>query len=102
MKLNIGLYRDDGLAVTNLSPRLAELEKQKLCKIFKKNGFNITSNANVKNVNFLDIQLDLNANTYRPCMKPNSTPVYVSKEINHPSSILKNIPKSVIKRLIKI
>ena len=102
LKLNIGLYRDDGLAVSSLTPRLAELEKQKLCKIFQKNGFNITANVNVKNVNFLDIQLDLETDTYRPYMKPNSTPVYVSKESNHPSSVLENIPKSVNMRLGKI
>ena len=57
---------------------------------------------NVKNVNFLDMQLDLTTDTYRPYMKPNSTPIYVSKESNHPSSVLKNIPKSVNMRLSKI
>ena len=96
------MYRDDGLAVTNLTPRLAELEKQKLCKIFQKNGFNITSNLHVKNVNFLDIQLDLQANTFRPYMKPNSIPIYVNRESNYPRSVLKNIPKSVNLRLSKI
>ena len=93
LKLNIGLYRDDGLAVSSLTPRLAELEKQKLCKIFQKNGFNITTNVNGKNVIFLDIQLDLETDTYKPYMKPNSAPVYVNKESNHPRSVLENIPK---------
>ena len=59
----------------------------------------ITSLANVKNVNFLDIHLDLQRNMYRPYMKPNDTPVYVNVESNHPKSILKNIPLSVNKRL---
>ena len=102
LKFNIGLYRDDGLAVTNLSPRLAELEKKKVCKIFNNNGFNITANVNVKNVNFLDIQFDLETDTYRPFMKPNETPIYVSTESNHPSTIIKNIPKAVNLRLSKI
>ena len=35
LRLNIGLYRDDGLGVCNLPPRQAELEKKKLCWIFK-------------------------------------------------------------------
>ena len=73
-----------------------------MCKIFQKNGFNITSNVNVKNVNFLDIQLDLQENTYRPYMKPNSTPIYVNRKSYHPGSVLENIPKSVNLRLSKI
>ena len=62
----------------------------------------LTTNVNVKNVNFLDIQLDLETDTYKPYMKPNSTPVYVNKESNHPRSVLENIPKSVNMRLSKI
>ena len=56
---DLGLYRDDGLGATSLSPRLAEKEKQKICKIFQRNGFRIKANVNAKNVNFLDINLDL-------------------------------------------
>ena len=33
LSINVGLYRDDGLAVTDLRPRLAELEKKKICNI---------------------------------------------------------------------
>ena len=32
LNVNVGLYRDDGLAVCNLKPRLAELERNKLGK----------------------------------------------------------------------
>ena len=38
VQCNLGLYRDDGLGVTSLCPRLAEKEKQKICKIFQNNG----------------------------------------------------------------
>ena len=34
LKLNIGLYRDDGLAVCDLKPRQAELVRKKLCQVF--------------------------------------------------------------------
>ena len=97
LNLNVGLYRDDGLAVCNLKPRLAELER--LCKIFQDYGLRITSLANAKNVNFLDINLDLERDIYKPYMKPNDVPVYVHVESNHPKSVLKNIPLSVNKRL---
>ena len=83
-------------------PRLAEKEKQKICKIFQKNGFRIKANVNAKNVNFLDINLDLLTDTYRPYMKDNESPIYVHQNSNHPKSILENIPKSVNLRLSKI
>ena len=102
LNLIIGLYRDDGLAVCNLSPRQAELLKKKLCRIFKENGLNITAEANLKSVNFLDINLNLETGIFRPYMKPNDTPTYVHKNSNHPEGILKNIPLSVNKRLSSI
>ena len=66
LNLNIGLYRDDGLAVSGQTQRQTELTKQKLCKIFQNNGLNITATANMKKVNFLDINLDLETGTFRP------------------------------------
>ena len=99
LPINVGLYRDDGLAVCNLSGRQAELTKKKLCKIFKDNGLNITAEANKKDVNFLDINLNLDTGIYRPYMKPNNTPVYVNRHSNHPRGILENIPRSVNRRL---
>ena len=48
------------------------------------------------------MQFDLETDTYRPFMKPNETPIYVSTESNHPSTILKNIPKAVNLRISKI
>ena len=95
----VGLYRDDGLCLCSLNPRQTELMKKKLCKVFSDNGLNITVEANVKNVNFLDINLDLETELFKPFMKPNDKPVYVHKLSNHPPGIIKNIPQSVNKRL---
>ena len=98
LNIQIGLYRDDGLAVSGLSARQTELTKKKLCKLMKDLGFNITAQA----VNFLDINLDLESDIFKPYMKPNSTPCYVHRDSNHPRAILENIPKSVNKRLSAI
>ena len=68
LPIDVGLYRDDGLAVCRLSGRQAELTKKKLCAIFKDNGLNITAEANRKDVNFLDINLNLDTGIYRPYM----------------------------------
>ena len=102
LNLDIGLYRDDGLCVSSLTARQTDLAKKKLCSIFRDNGLNITVEANMKSVNFLDVNLNLENGTYKPFMKPNDKPTYVHAQSNHQPSILRNIPKSVNRRLSSI
>ena len=85
--------------MTDLRPRLAELEKQKVIRIMNEYGLKITAKANDDSVNFLDVNLNLVTSTFRPFMKDNDVPLYVHKQSNHPPGILKNIPLSVNKRL---
>ena len=47
--INIGLYRDDGLATCNKTARETENIKKEICKIFEENKLNITIEANKKN-----------------------------------------------------
>ena len=77
---NFGLYRDDGLGISNASPREVELIKKDLCTIFRNHGLKITIEANKKTVNFLDVTLDLSNGKYMPYTKPNNTPLYTSTE----------------------
>ena len=44
----VGLYRDDGLCVSNATPRLTEKLRQKIVKIFKDNDLGTTSAANLQ------------------------------------------------------
>ena len=99
---SIGLYRDDGLAMLNGTPREIENTKKRMCELFKKHGLKITIEANKKVVNYLDVTLDINQNTYRPYKKPNDTPLYVHNKSNHPPSIIRNIPKGINKRLAEL
>ena len=46
LDINVGLYRDDGLAITNASPRDTENIKKEICRIFNSNGLRITIEAN--------------------------------------------------------
>ena len=48
---------------------------------------------------FLDIELDLTNNTYRPYKKPNDNPMYINVNSNHPPSMIKQIPSSINMRL---
>ena len=59
----------------------------------------ITNETNKKVVNFLDMALDLRTAIYKPYKKPNSNLTYIHKQSNHPPSIIKNLPKSINKRL---
>ena len=57
--IDVGIYRDDGLAVANLTPQEVDRLKKKICAIFKKHKLKITIEANKVAVDFLDITLDL-------------------------------------------
>ena len=57
---DVGLFRDDGLAVSSQTNMQNEKVKQEICRIFKKEGFDITITANLKIVEFLDVELNLN------------------------------------------
>ena len=49
VNIDVGLYRDDGLAACTLPPKQAEATKKKeICKIFNCNKLNITIEANKK------------------------------------------------------
>ena len=98
----VGLYRDDGLAVCQATPREIEKTKQEVSKVFKSNGLKITIEANKKIVNFLDVTFDLSSGSYKPYMKPNNKLLYVHRLSNHPPALLKNIPGNINKRLTEI
>ena len=97
---NICLYRDDGLAIIkNKSARLADKTRKELHKIFEQFGLNITVEANLHVVNFLDVTFDLTSGKNRPYRKPNDDPLYIHKHSNHPHSILRQLPVSINKRI---
>ena len=100
--IEIGLYRDDGLAVLNQTPREIERAKKDICQIFARNNLKITIEANKKVVNFLDVTLDLNTGKFKPYTKPMSTPLYVHSQSNHPPNIIRNIPAAINRRLSSI
>jgi hypothetical protein len=93
-----GIYRDDGLCVTDLAPREVEKYKKKMSEIFRKYKLDITIEANKKK----DIYLDLQKGENDSFRKPEDNPTYVSKESNHPLKVLEIIPKGVNKCLRRI
>ena len=101
-EFKFGLYRDDGLAIANGSPREIENIKKKICQIFKQNGLKITIDANKAIVNYLDVTFNIKDGTYRPYLKPGNIPKYVNRKSNHPPKIIQAIPSNINKRLTTI
>ena len=97
---NIGLYRDDGLAVfKNTSGPQSEKIKKTFQRMFENKGLDIIINFNMEIVNYLDVTLNLNDGSYRPYKKPNEETNYIHVNSDPPPSILKQLPKSIEKRL---
>ena len=101
-KDQVGLYRDDGLAVCKAAPREIEKTKQEVSNVFKSHGLKITIEANKKTVNFLDVTLDLTSGSYKPYMKPNNKLLYVHQQSNNPPALKNNIPLNINKRVSNI
>ena len=100
-KLNadIGIFRDDGLGVSSATPRQIEQIKKKICEVYKKHGLSLTVDANKTVVQFLDVEFNLEKDTFKPFIKPNDVPSYVHQLSNHPPSVLRNIPASINRRI---
>ena len=81
---------------------MAEQMKKKIHTIFKELDLNITAEANLIEVNFLDVTFNLADGSFRPYIEPNSQVKYVNKDSNHPPLIVNNIPTSINRRLSSI
>ena len=72
-KNDIGLYRDDGLAVSkNISGPKLEHIKKNFQSLFKRYGLEIIIEYNKKVVDFLDVTFNLKNGTYKPYQKPDN------------------------------
>ena len=99
-KENIGLYRDDGLAIIkSKSARLLDKTRKELHKIFEQFDLKITAEVNLDVVNFLDVTFDLNNAKHKPYRKPNDDPLYINRHSNHPPSITRQLPTANNKRI---
>ena len=93
---NVGLYRDDCLAVIKGSARTMEIEVR---KIFKKEKLDIVVEPSAHVNNFLDVELNLITGKFNPYRKPNDRPVYINAKSNHPNTIIKHLPGMIEYRI---
>ena len=92
-KDQIGLYRDNGLAVVELPGPEVERLKKKVVKLFSEHNLSITTEVNIKVTDFLDVAFNLQTGLHRPFKKATSNPIYVHKDSNHPMHVKKELPK---------
>ncbi|XP_057301871.1 uncharacterized protein LOC130636231 [Hydractinia symbiolongicarpus] len=85
----------------NLCPPSTDTKRKKIIETFKTIGFDIEIQTTLKRVDFLDITLDLDSETFKPYKKPNDQLQYVHILSNHPKNILKQLPISINDRLVK-
>ena len=96
----IGLYHGDGLIYIPNSngPNSSSIQK-KIIIAFKLLGFKIEVSSNNDIVHFLDVTLDLSNNTYKPFIKMDQCPSYITVNSNHPKTIIKQVTKAVNLRI---
>ena len=102
-KDRVGLYRDDGLILLRgASARLADKARKDLHQLFDEFQLKVTAEITHNSVNFLDITLNLNDESYQPYRKPNNEPLFFDSHPNHPPSITKHLPSSVGNRVSQL
>ena len=95
---NVGLYRDDRLAINDTNgPKLDRIRKN-IIATFKSEEQSITIETTIVETDFLNVTFNLSTGKYYPYNKLNLSP-YIPAKSNHPPSIIKQLPKMVIKRI---
>jgi hypothetical protein len=101
--IDFGLYRDDGLeSYIDLPGPQTERIRKGIIKIFKDNGFAITIDMKLTQVNFLDVTMNMKSGKHHPYRKPNDKPLYINRKSNHPPNIIKQIPTIIQNRLSEL
>ena len=91
----------DSLFQEILMTRKWTKKRKTTIKIFKDIGFSIDIQTNLKEVDFLDVTLNLQNGTYHPYKKPDDILLYIHSLSKHPPQIIKQLPNSISERLSK-
>ncbi len=86
-KNQIGLYRDDGLAAVTASWSQMDRIWKEVTKTFLDESLKIADNMKIKTTNFLDVNLNLETEEYKPFRKDNNKPNYINIRSCHPTCI---------------
>ena len=73
--------------------------REEMIDLFKQHHLNLQIKCNLNILDYLDITFDLTTGLFKPYNKTKNISRYVTAKSNHVPSILKEIPKSVSKRI---
>ena len=97
---NIGLYRDDGLAViSSFSGPVLDKRRKDIIYLFINEGLNITIDTNIIETYFFDVTFNLVNGKLFAYRRPNNKPLYINAKSNHPPNIINYLPDMISKRL---
>ena len=97
---DIGLYRDDGLAVfKNKNGSQTERIEKDFKVIFLENDLNIVIKCNQKIVDYSDITLNLLKSSYKPFSESNNEINYTRNPTTHRLYLTKQVSFSFVSRL---
>ena len=96
---SIGIYRDDGICVIKGSGPQVDKSRKKLISIFKSEGLSITTESGITKTDFLDVLIDLKTGEHRPFRKENNTTRYIDCSSNHPTSVIRALPRMIRRRI---
>ena len=75
-------YRDDFLIVTGTNRSEVERKKKQITKVFKDWGYEITIEAFLEEVCYLDVKLNIVTDDYAPYLKPLAKEIHKIKRKN--------------------
>ena len=97
------MYRYDGLAaIKSMSGPILDKMRKNIIALFKGEGLTITIDTNLIETDFLDVTFNLAKGKFFPFTKPNNIPLYMNVTSNHPSTIIKGLPKMIHKRVSEL
>ena len=95
LSISIALYRDDLILAIQKHGKSINMAKSELSKIFKEEDLTLCEWEEGSNLNYLDIEFNLDQNWYKPFKKANDNTKYLSAKSDHPEIILKSVPNIV-------
>ena len=84
-KSQIGLYQDDGLAAFRSNSQTSDRIRKEITNCFKDQGLNITIQANLEEVNFLDVTFNLPTDQFLQTLQETSRQPYLHPHKIQPS-----------------
>ena len=97
---NVGLYRDDGLAVIHQAnrPKIDRIRKTVITR-FKSEELSVSIDKNWIGRDFPEVSFNLEMDKFFPCSKPNNTPLYIHSESGLSLSFIKELPSLTNRRI---